>query len=72
MKREEIKAIFAEATDEQLDKIMSLNGSDIEKFKNDVANLKTELSDKKSAFDTLNSEFEALKTSNASAEDYKK
>ena len=31
MKREEIKAIFAEATDEQLKKIMDLNGSDVER-----------------------------------------
>lgn len=28
MKREEIKAIFAEATDEQIKKILGINGAD--------------------------------------------
>ena len=39
MKREEIKAIFADATDEQLDKVMSIKGADVEKYKNKVASL---------------------------------
>ena len=39
MKREEIKAIFADATDEQLDKIMSINGADVEKYKSKVTAL---------------------------------
>lgn len=72
MKREEIKAIFAEATDEQLKKIMDLNGSDVEREKGKLSTLEKELEDKKTAFNTLNSELETLKTSNASAEDYKK
>lgn len=71
MKREEIKAIFENATDEQLDKIMALNGADIEKGKNKAAALEAELNEKKQAFETLNSEMEALKESNATAEDYK-
>ena len=33
MKREEIKAIFADATDEQLKAVMDLNGADVEKAK---------------------------------------
>lgn len=71
MKREDIKAIFAEATDEQLKKIMDLNGSDVEREKGKLSALEKELKDKKAAFDTLNGEFETLKASNASAEDYK-
>ena len=31
MKREEIKSIFADATDEQLKTVMDLNGADVEK-----------------------------------------
>ena len=33
MKREEIKAIFADATAEQLKAVMDLNGADVEKAK---------------------------------------
>ncbi len=71
MKREDLKAIFAEATDKQLKKIMDLNGSDVEREKGKLSALEKELEDKKAAFDTLNGEFETLKASNASAEDYK-
>lgn len=44
-------------------------GEYVSRGKFDTVN--SELTDKKAAFDTLNTEFEALKTSNASAEDYK-
>ena len=71
MKRDEIKAIFAEATDEQLQKIMDLNGSDIEKYKGKVAALEAENENKKTALDTLNGELERLRESSADAEDYK-
>lgn len=71
MKREDIKAIFAEATDEQLNKIMGLHGSSLEKVKTKVTALETELADKKAAFDTLSAEFKTLQTNHASAEDYK-
>lgn len=71
MKREEIKAIFAEATDEQLKAVMDLNGADVEKAKSKVTALETELKEKKADFDKLNTEFEALKTANASGEDWK-
>lgn len=71
MKREDIKAIFAEATDEQLKKIMDLNGSDVEREKGKLTALEAELNEKKQAFETLNSEIETLKSNNASAEDYK-
>jgi hypothetical protein len=71
MKREEIKAIFPDITDEQLDKVMTLHGAEIEKTKAKVTALETELKEKKEAFDSLNTEFETLKTSNASGEEWK-
>lgn len=72
MKREEIKAIFPDITDEQLDKVMALHGAEIEKTKAKVTALETELKEKKEAFDNLNTEFETLKTSNASGEEWQK
>ena len=72
MKREEIKAIFPDITDEQLDKVMSMHGAEIEKTKAKVTALETELKEKNEAFDNLNTEFETLKTSNASGEEWQK
>lgn len=71
MKREEIKAIFPDATDEQLSKILDINGADVEKVKAKVTALEADIKDKKDAFDKLNTEFELLKSSNAGAEEYK-
>ena len=71
MKREEIKAIFADATDDQLKAVMDLNGADVEKVKSKVTVLETELKEKKADFEKLNTEFEALKTANASGADWK-
>ena len=71
MKREEIKAIFADATDEQLKAVMDLNGADVEKAKSKVTALEAELKEKKADFDKLNAELETLKTANASGEEWK-
>ena len=71
MKREEIKAIFADATDEQLKAVMDLNGADVEKAKSKVTALEAELKEKKEAIDNFNKEIEELKTANASGEDWK-
>ena len=71
MKREEIKSIFSDATDEQLKAVMDLNGADVEKAKSKVTALEAELKEKKADFDKLNTEFDALKTANASGEDWK-
>ena len=71
MKREEIKAIFADATDEQLKAVMDLNGADVEKAKSKVTALEAELKEKKADFEKLNTEFESLKAVNASGEDWK-
>ncbi len=70
MKREELKQI-AELTDEQLDKIMAINGADVEKVKAKVAALEADLKEAKETADKINTEFEALKSSNAGAEEYK-
>lgn len=70
MKREELKQI-AELTDEQLDKIMAINGADVEKVKAKVTALEADLKEAKETSDKINTEFEALKSSNASAEEYK-
>lgn len=71
MKRDEIKSIFPEATDEQLKSIMDLNGADVEKAKSKATALETELKEKKADFDKLNGELETLKTANASGEEWK-
>lgn len=71
MKREEIKAIFADATDDQLKAVMDLNGADVEKIKSKVMSLEAELKEKKDVFEKLNGEFEALKTANASGENWR-
>lgn len=71
MKREEIKAIFADATDEQLDKIMSINGADVERYKSKVTALEADAKKSKEAFDKLTTDFEALKSSGASDAEYK-
>ena len=70
MKREELKQI-AELTDEQIDKIMSINGADVERVKAKVTALEADLKEAKAANDKINTEFEALKSSNAGAEEYK-
>ena len=70
MKREELKQI-ADLTDEQLDKIMAINGADVEKVKAKVTALEADLKQSKEANEKINTEFEALKANNASAEEYK-
>lgn len=70
MKREELKQI-AELTDEQIKAIMDLNGADVEKVKVKVTALEADLKEAKEANDKINTEFEALKSSNAGAEEYK-
>lgn len=70
MKREELKQI-AELTDEQIKAIMDLNGADVERIKAKVTALEADLKEAKEANDKINTEFEALKSSNAGAEEYK-
>lgn len=71
MKREEIKAIFADATDEQIKAVMDLHGADVEKSKGKLATMEKELADAKAEYDELTKQFDELKTSNASGEEWK-
>lgn len=71
MKREEIKTIFPDASDEQLKAVLDLNGADVEKVKSKVAALEADVKEKKEAFDNLTNELNALKESSASADDWK-
>lgn len=54
MKRSDIVELFPDATDEQIKKIMDLNGADINKAKGSFDELK-------SKFDVINSELEQLR-----------
>jgi len=71
MKREEIKEIFSEATDEQLNAILKINGEDINKAKGKVTDLEKELKESKEAYESLKTEFDTLKENNASADEWK-
>lgn len=71
MKREEIKAIFPEATDEQLSRVMDINGADVEKVKAKVTALEADVKEKNEAFDKLNKELTALKDAGATADEWK-
>ena len=71
MKREEIKSILPDITDEQLNSILKINGADIEKAKSKVIDLETELSTSKENYEKLKSELDTLNANNASAEEWK-
>ena len=72
MKREELKAIFADATDEQIKAVMDINGADIEGFKSKIAKLNTEIEEKKNEISKITADFDVLKNSKASAEEWEK
>lgn len=75
MKREEIKALLDNAemsVEEKLKSIMDINGADVEKAKGNLTEIKTELENNKNAFNDLSTQFEELKTKNASAEEWQK
>lgn len=71
MKREEIKAIFADATDEQLKSILDLYGADVEREKSKRKALEAELEGKKEDLNKLNTELETLKNANAEGSEWK-
>ena len=71
MKREDVSKIFAEATAEQIDKILDLNSADIGKAKKGFDDLKAELETAKQTITDINKQYDDLKAANASAEDYK-
>ena len=71
MKREEIKKIFPDATDEQLKAILDINGADVEKVKGKVTALEAELKDSKESLDDLNAALDEAKKKAESNDDYK-
>ena len=71
MKREDVSKIFAEATAEQIDKILDLNSADIGKAKKGFDDLKAELETANQTITDINKQYDDLKAANASAEDYK-
>ncbi len=62
MKRTDIKELFPDATDEQISKIMDLNGADINKAKGEADDLKSQLA-------TAQTEIENLKKGGDHAEE---
>lgn len=55
MKRTDITALFPDATDEQINTIMNLNGSDINKAKGDLDDVRTQLASAQSELTALKS-----------------
>ena len=72
MTREELKKIVEGITDEQLDKILGINGADINKAKNGVDSLKNEIETLKNAKKELAEKVTTLTDSAGTAENYKK
>lgn len=64
MKREEIKEIIEGITKEQLDKIMEINGSDIEKAKGDLATYKQQVENLNTQIADRDKQLKELKESN--------
>lgn len=71
MKREDVAKVFANATSEQIDSILNINSADIGKAKKDYDTIKAELDTAKQQITDINTQYENLKTANASAEEYK-
>lgn len=71
MKREEIKKIFPDATDEQLKAILDINGADVEKVKGKVTALEAELTESKQSLDDLTTALNEAKKKSETNEDYK-
>lgn len=53
MKRDDITSLFPDATTEQIDKLMGINGNDINKAKSDAETLKTQLAEAQTALEAL-------------------
>lgn len=71
MKREDVKKIFGEASDEQITALLNINSADIGKAKGDYDKLKGDFDTQKNTLADLTKELDALKETNASAEDWK-
>lgn len=56
MKRTDITALFPDATDEQINKLMNLNGEDINRAKGDLASLQGQLTEAQTALQRMQDE----------------
>ncbi len=72
MKREDVKSIFDDATDEQINKILNIHSQDIGNAKKDYETIKEDLKKTNETIETMTKELNGLKESNASSEDWKK
>lgn len=72
MKRDEVKKIIPEITDEQLNKIMDLNSTDIGKAKNDYETVKADLDTAKGTITEYEKKIGDLEKSIANGDDFKK
>lgn len=71
MTREELKKIIEGITDEQVDKIIGINGADINKAKNNVAALKTEIETLKQSKTELETKIDEMSKNAHTVDEYK-
>lgn len=71
MKRDQVKAIFPDATDDQLNAIMNLNGEDVEKAKGKAAAIEELLAESEKAYKELTEQLTKAKEEAKTGEDYK-
>ncbi len=66
MKRDEIKTLIPEITDEQLNEVMRINGEDINKAKGDTKKLEDDLATTKKELETAKGTIKTLNTGDGS------
>ena len=71
MTRDEVKAIFPEATDEQINSVLDKNSNDIGKAKGDSDKYKNEVATLKNQLEEKNNTIESLKAANGDTEKIK-
>lgn len=69
MTRDEIKAILPNITNEELDKIMNINGSDIEKAKGDTTALNKQITDLTTELSNRDEQLKTLKSQSTNSEE---
>ena len=72
MKRDEVRKIIPEITDEQLNKLLDMNSTDIGKAKADYDKVKADLDKANADITTYQQKISDLETSVSSGEDFKK
>ena len=72
MKRDEVRKIIPEITDEQLNKLMDMNSTDIGKAKGDYDKIKGELDKANEDIEKYQNKITELETAATNGEDFKK